>query len=372
MDERGIRVLWAIKGLARGGAEVLLERTAQHIDRSLFDISCVYVDSRFNAVRPVLERDGVRVLCLGTGRRPLFWFVRLFNHVRLGDFDVVHAHSPLVAAVTRLAVRFSSSPRRPRHVTTEHCMRDTYHVLTRLITRLTSRLDDHTLAVSCAVMQSISASESSQVSLAYQGIDVEATRSVSGSAGTRLAPNEPIRLLCVANLRKQKDYPTLFRMCKQLSDRGVHYRLEIAGVGESDESAKIQQIPSEFGIASQVQFLGSREDIPSLMNRNDILVATSTYEAGQIIAYEAAAVGIPIVSTRVGLMAEIFTDGHDCLLADVGDETTLADHVQRLWLDPDIAERISSNALDLARKFDFSRTVHSLEETYRSLAESRA
>lgn len=367
-----IKVLWAIKGLGRGGAEVLLERIAKRIDHSKFDVSCLYVDDRFNTVRYALERSGVPVTCLGDDRRSLLWGARLFRFIRRGGFDVVHAHSPLIAAVSRIAVRLSPSAKRAKHVTTEHCMISTYHVLTRIATRITSRLDNHTIAVSRAVLDSLGDRRRCQSSLVYQGIELDMAREASKARASTCLNTAEVRLLCVANLRKQKGFRTLFGAMKYLEDWNVPFVLDIAGLGGAPESIGIERIPTQIGLSSRIRFLGSCSDIFAQMSQHDILISSSNYEAGQIVAFEAAIAGIPIVSTRVGLMTELFTDGRDCLLADVGDSRTLADNVRQLWLHPLERNRIAKNAFDLISRYDFTHAITSLEHLYQRLGTSQS
>ncbi|MBA2327017.1 MAG: hypothetical protein H0V95_10295, partial [Actinobacteria bacterium] len=100
-----IEVLWLIKGLGPGGAEHLLVSTARVVDRSRFRFTAAYLLDWKDALVAPLEAEGVDVCCLGvTDGRDLRWAVRLRRFLRQHHFDVVHVHSPLVAAVARLVL----------------------------------------------------------------------------------------------------------------------------------------------------------------------------------------------------------------------------------------------------------------------------
>ena len=81
---------------------------------------------------------------------------------------------------------------------------------------------------------------------------------------------------------------------------------------------------------------------------------------------EAAALGIAIVSTKVGIMNEAFTDEEDCLLVPTHDPVSLADALIRMANDPDLRRRLSKCAFQRSVQFDIDRVIKSLEKLYSS------
>jgi glycosyltransferase involved in cell wall biosynthesis len=71
-------------------------------------------------------------------------------------------------------------------------------------------------------------------------------------------------------------------------------------------------------------FLGSRADVADLLPALDVFALTSHNEANPVSILEAMASGIPVVSTRVGSVAESVVDGVTGYLAAPGDADTLA------------------------------------------------
>ena len=166
------RVLWVVKGLGPGGAEVLVAAAAEHLDRHAFTAECAYVLPWKDHLADRLERSGVRTYCLSTRRRDPWWPVRLVRLVRAGGYDVVHVHSPLPGSIARLAVR-SMRRSRPLVVATEHNGWGTFRGPTRWLNRVTGRWNDVTFAVSDEVRRSVRGAAAREVVTLSHGIDVK-------------------------------------------------------------------------------------------------------------------------------------------------------------------------------------------------------
>jgi glycosyltransferase involved in cell wall biosynthesis len=80
----------------------------------------------------------------------------------------------------------------------------------------------------------------------------------------------------------------------------------------------------ELGIASQVMFLGVRNDIAALLSAADALVLSSAWEGMPNVIMEALAAGKPVVATQVGGVAELVEAGRSGFLAPAGDAGALS------------------------------------------------
>ena len=92
-----IRVLWLAKGLGPGGMERLLETHARVGDRSIFEFEAAYLVERPHSIVGSLEELGVPVHRLEGGLAS--WPRQLRRLVAEQRIDVVHTHSPMVAAL---------------------------------------------------------------------------------------------------------------------------------------------------------------------------------------------------------------------------------------------------------------------------------
>ena len=69
--------------------------------------------------------------------------------------------------------------------------------------------------------------------------------------------------------------------------------------GDDPGRARFQKLASDLGLSGRVIFAGFRKDLPRALGAADLFLFPSWYEAFSLAVIEAAACGLPIVSTRV-------------------------------------------------------------------------
>ena len=113
--------------------------------------------------------------------------------------------------------------------------------------------------------------------------------------------------------------------------------------GEGPERAALARRIAADGLA--VQLLGHRDELGSLLAAADLALLTSTWEARALVAQEALLAGLPLISTRVGGIAELVGDA--AVLVELGDAAGAARQVRRLA--DDAGERTRLRAAGLRR-----------------------
>ena len=122
-------------------------------DHARFSYTAAFVVPWKDHMVARLAEAGVPARSIGRGRRGgLGWPWRVLALVRSGEFDVVHAHSPLLAVPARLSARTVPRSRRPAVVSTEHNVWERYSPVTRWLNAVTCGLDQHRWAVSRRVV----------------------------------------------------------------------------------------------------------------------------------------------------------------------------------------------------------------------------
>ncbi len=257
--DRRTRVLWLVKGLGPGGMERLLLHHAQ-ASRGGVEYLVGYVVDRPNSLEPELLAAGVQCCRLGVGSvvRPE-WVRDLRRLVRRARIDVVHVHSPLVAAAARVALR--SMPGGPRVVYTEHNSWASHGRSTRVLNRLTYPLDHERFAVSDEARGS-SGRWGRHTEVLLHGIDVAGVRSAAARREVRdeMGLDESAFVVGIAaNLRETKAYPVLLDAVARLRDAGVE--VTVLSMGQGPLETELRELAEQLALGDSFRFLGHRGDV---------------------------------------------------------------------------------------------------------------
>jgi glycosyltransferase involved in cell wall biosynthesis len=86
-------------------------------------------------------------------------------------------------------------------------------------------------------------------------------------------------------------------------------------VGDGPERAHLERVAAQHEqVCRMVRFVGHRQDVTDLLGAADVLVITSTTEGLPYVLLEAAAAHLPVISTAVGAIPEMFGDESVVLL----------------------------------------------------------
>ena len=171
-----------------------------------------------------------------------------------------------------------------------------------------------------------------------------------------------------ARLVANKGLPALLRAVNILP--GVSL-LVIGGVLKqwlSQDEKRI--IDRALEIEDRVTIVGwqpEHKDVVKLMRSGKIFVMNSLSEGGPRVALEAMACGMPVVSTRVGVMPDVIRDGENGLFT-TGDPDDLAQKIKKLLDNPAMRERMGVEAKKITERFERVRLVREYADFLKSVA----
>jgi glycosyltransferase involved in cell wall biosynthesis len=368
-DDRILRVLLLIKGLGRGGAEQLLVNAVEHGDRTSFEYHVGYLLPWKDSFVSDLAEVGVDAVCL-RGARGIGWVGRLRRLVRDRRIDIVHVHSPLAAALVRIAF-----PRRPPVVVyTEHNVWSRYHPATYWLNAVTYARNDHVFTVSEEVEDSVEFPWALRflrlppVETLHHGIDVARTAAAPSSTGVReefgISPAERI-VGSVANFKPHKGHEYLLSVAADVLRTRRDVRFVLVGGGPLVPSAQAEA--RRLGIDDRVLFTGFRDDARRLMRSFDVFVMASIHEGLPLSLLEAMTLGCPPVATRVGGVGAVLDDGINGYIVEPRDTQTQADRIEKLLDDDALRRTIGAAAKERALAFDVRNAVRRIETVYREM-----
>jgi glycosyltransferase involved in cell wall biosynthesis len=363
-------VLWVIKGLGPGGAEQLLVNQAGASDRTLVEPEVVYLVPTKSHRVPELEALGVAATCLdGPRDTDLAWAGRLRRRLTRDPVDVIHVHSPAVAAVVRVVVASLPASRRPALVSTEHNRWPRYRWPTRWANRVTGRLDDATFAVSDDVRSTMPPRRRDRVEVLVHGTDPVAVRAALGArdevrAGLGIGPDEVV-VGTVANFRAQKGYPDL------LAAASLAPGVRVVAVGQGPLEDEIRARHRGLGLGDRVQLTGYVPDAARVMSAFDVFTLASVHEGLPVALMDALVLGLPVAATDVGGIPQAVTDGVEGLLVPSRRPELLAAAWEELAADPARRAEMGAAARVAGAKFDIVHAAARLDRLYVSLAARR-
>jgi glycosyltransferase involved in cell wall biosynthesis len=368
-------VLWLIKGLGPGGAEQLLVNQARLRDPR-YAFSAAYLLPWKDHLVPRLEAEGVVVTCLhGAHEWDPRWAARLRRLLRRDEPDVVHSHSPYVAAAARLVVRSLPRSSRPALVCTEHNRWPRYRPVTRWANRLTYGLDDAHVAVSDDVRESVPARWRDRVEVLPHGIhlaSVAAERDHRAEVRDELGiADDELVVGTVANLVAKKDYPNLLAAAGRVLDGHDGPRVRYVAVGQGPLESEIRERLRVLGFGDRFRLLGYRADATRVMSAFDVFTLASRHEGLPVSLMDALALGLPVVATAVGGVPQAVSDGVEGLLVPPEDPARLADAHLALARDPARREALGAAAQRRSREFDIGRAAKRLGQIYEAAAGGR-
>jgi len=159
----------------------------------------------------------------------------------------------------------------------------------------------------------------------------------------------------IAALAPHKDYSTFLRTAEILARNCPSYRFVI--IGEGSERKLIESEIIERNLESRVVLAGFRENIHELIKELNVLLLTSKTEGLGTSILDAFAGGLAVVATRTGGIPEIVEHKVTGLLAEVGNESELAQMTRLVIEDIALREKIIRNAARKVLEFDFRITA---------------
>jgi glycosyltransferase involved in cell wall biosynthesis len=172
---------------------------------------------------------------------------------------------------------------------------------------------------------------------------------------------------CVGNLFPVKDHITVLRALASLNPEGGRWRLLM--VGEGPELGMLQNfINAHPTLGNHVQFLGSSNRVPELLNAMDVYVLPSLIEGLSNSLLEAMATGLPVIATATGGNPEVAVDDESGLLFPVGDFRGLAERLTLVRTRPDLRRKLAQRALLRVREqFSTESMIGNYEQLYAGL-----
>lgn len=179
--------------------------------------------------------------------------------------------------------------------------------------------------------------------------------------------DHPLTFLIVANLIAYKGHADLIDAFALARKRLPPWRLVCAGRDDGIGST-LRARAAAAEIATEIQFVGNRSDIPELMRQADVAVLSSHQEGFPNAVIEAMAAGLPVVATAVGGVIEAVIHGETGFLVPIRDPSAMAEALVTIARDATLRKRFGEQGRAVAqRRFALDTCADAYISFYRRL-----
>jgi len=374
------RIVFIITGLSTGGAEMMLFKVLERLDRQRFAPHVISLTT--------LGELGTRIAALGIpvdamGMKPglpsPLGFIRLVRLLKRLKPDVVHTwmyHADLLGG---LAARLAEVSSVAWCIRNSNLDKDKTKFSTRAVVGLCALISKW---VPSRILSCSEKARQVHVGCSYaawkmvvvpNGFDLSQFKPDSDArsrvrAELGITDQTPLVGL-IGRFDPQKNHVGFFEAAGLLHRHMPHVHFVLAGQGVDVSNAALMQAVTHNGVLVNTHLLGLRRDIPSLMAALDVLASSSSYgEAFPNVLGEAMACGVPCAVTDVGDSAYIV--GDTGRVVATGDMTGLA-HALAGILELPTAERLAlgeAARTRVATHFEIGHITRQYEAFYAELA----
>ena len=180
-------------------------------------------------------------------------------------------------------------------------------------------------------------------------------------------------LLVVGRIQPQKGQINTLKLFHNLLLLSPDLKLNfVGGPSGNDGKEYLKTIENEIeqtGLKNNVQFLNSatQEQLINEYNKAKIVVHASQYETFGLIALEANACGVPVVSINQGPLKETIENGQNGYIAESFEDENLILFCKNLLSDSEYQSKTQINCLNVAKQYDWKNTAKQLKEIYQEL-----
>lgn len=288
------------------------------------------------------------------------------------NYDIIHCHTPVGAALTRLAAR-NFRKKGTRVIYTAHGFHFyrgapflnwlLYYPVERFLARYTDLLvtinkEDYARARKFPARE-----------VAYVpgvGIDTNKFRIDNFDRQKKRRelgiPDECFVILSVGELNKNKNHEVVIRALASMDMTNVRYL--ICGRGELE--GYLRRLAGELGVGDKVRLLGFRTDMPEIYRAADVFVFPSFREGLPVALMEAMAAGLPVVCSSIRGNTDLVKDGENGYLVNPTDTDGFARYMAEVLNDGELRRTMGVKSVQLVQPFGTARVMHRMSNLYRT------
>ena len=178
------------------------------------------------------------------------------------------------------------------------------------------------------------------------------------------------KVISVGRLTSQKNYTSLIRAFKNVTEKHSDWILEIYGDGPQE--VELKSLITQLNLEKHVFLKGFSSNVKEVIINASIFALSSVFEGFGLVIVEAMACGLPVVSYACPCgPKDIITEGKDGFLVNVNDEVTLANQINVLIENEKLRKQMSDAAKIKADQYNIENITSMWMNLFNSLNNKR-
>lgn len=358
-----MKVLHYINNLGSGGAEKLLTDILPLMKEQSHDIYVVYSNGirNISKYKDIMAKANIPIIDLGVSFYNPIQIFKIIRLLRKEKYDIVHVH--LFPTQYWLSLASFFKPSKTMIIKTEHSVsnRRKNKKYLRIIEKIIYNRYNAIICISKEVEKSMHDWLGDKIPsvIIRNGVNLEQIwmeQKSSNPTDFEFLNFENFNILMVGRFNTTKDQTTLLRALDLLPE---NFHVFFAGEGSLLDD--IKDLSRRLNLENRVHFLGVRSDIYPLMRYIDLNVLSSNHEGISGVTLESLASGKPFLGSDVPGINNIVPS--DEFLFERKNFTDLAHKIKTFESDPQLAKRLSTQAVEFVKRFD----IHIMADKYMDL-----
>ena len=175
-------------------------------------------------------------------------------------------------------------------------------------------------------------------------------------------PEDATILLSVGEVNDNKNHQVIISAMHLLADENVHYLI----AGRGGKTAELKHLAASLGLEERVHFLGFRSDIPELCLAADVFCFPSKREGLGLASLEAMSFGLPLLTSNVHGINDYSESGVTGYKYAPLDAAGFAEGMKKLIDKPEIRKEMGEHNRNAVKKYSISNVLPIMQDLYKS------
>lgn len=355
----------------------ILEEKGYQVDVAAnFTFGSTCTQERVDKCREDLNERGIEVYNLLFDRKiinksNITVYKQLKKIIDENNYDIIHCHSPIGGAITRLAAR-KARKKGTKVIYTAHGFH--FYKGASIISWLVFFPIEWILSFFTDILITINQEDyglankfmKSKIIEYVPGIGVDITKFSEVFVDRENkrkeigVPKDSYLLFSVGELNHNKNHSIIIKAMAQTRNPMLHYCI----AGRGDLELELKELASKLGVSKQVHFLGFRSDVAELYKCADIFCFPSYREGLSVSLMEAMSSGLPVICSDIRGNIDLIEQNQGGYLCNPSDVNTFEKSIKLVVIDEMEREKMGQYNQQKIKDFDTDLILSRIRNYY--------